>query len=143
VNGAGRGVRVAALLLLVGLAAPAGEHLYWVLGGTWALHSSTTTGIRVVAALVVILVVAAMLVVLERVGLWQQSFVSERVIRILAWALAAFFLIHSLVSFAQAAWTDEWWLYGPVGLVIGLLALVVACSGGAWSRSSAGDRPVC
>jgi hypothetical protein len=27
---------------------------------------------------------------------------------------------------------SEWWLYGPVSLVLGLLALVVAGSGGAW-----------
>ena len=27
---------------------------------------------------------------------------------------------------------SEWWLYGPSGLVIGLLALIVAGSGGAW-----------
>jgi len=31
---------------------------------------------------------------------------------------------------------DEWWLYGPGGLVIGLLALVVAGSGGTWRLRS-------
>jgi len=56
------------------------------------------------------------------------------VIRVLAWALAAFFLGHALVSFAEgrAGILHEWWLYGPSGLVIGLLALVVAGSGGTW-----------
>jgi hypothetical protein len=141
-EGAGSRVRVAALLLIAGLAAPAGEHLYWVLGGTWGLHrsvdgrieESTTMGIRVVAAVVVVLLAAAALVVLARVGLWQQALVSDRVIRVLAWALAGFFLVHALVSFAEG-WAGslyEWWLYGPGGLVIGLLALVVAGSGGAW-----------
>ena len=130
--------RAAALLLVVALAAPAGEHLYWALGGTWGLHRSvnghieetTTTGIRIVAAVVVVLVVAGALVVLTRVGWWQQAFVPDRVIGVLAWGLAGFFLFHSLVSFGRYEY--EWWLYGPGGLVIGLLALVVAGSGGAW-----------
>ena len=78
----GRRVRVAALLLIAGLAAgPLATHVYWMLGGTWELHravgdrieESTTTGIRVVAAVVVVLLVAAVLVVLARVGLWQQA----------------------------------------------------------------------
>jgi hypothetical protein len=137
-----RRTRVVAALLIVALAAgPATTHLYWVLGGTWGLQrsvdgrieQSTTTGIQVVAAVVVLLLVAAALVFLARVGFWQQPLVSDRVIRILAWALAVFFLGHGLVSFAEgwAGILEEWWLYGPGGLVIGLLALVVAGSGGA------------
>jgi hypothetical protein len=122
--------------LIAGLVAgPVSAHLYWMLGGTWGLGgSNTSTGIRVVAAGVLLLIVAAVLVVLARVGLWQQTLVSDRVIRILAWALAGFFLVHGLASFAEgwAGILDEWWLYGPAGLVIGLLALVVAGSGGAW-----------
>lgn len=138
---AARRVRVAALLLTVGLCAPAGEHLYWVLGGTWGLHrsvggqieESTTTGIRVVAAVVVVLLVAAALVVMARVGFWQQTLVPDRVIRVLVWALAAVFLVEALASFTYSR-EYEWWLYGPVSLVIGVLALVVAGSGGAWPR---------
>jgi Protein of unknown function (DUF3995) len=124
------------------VAGPFGTHVYWMLGGTWGLHrsvggqieQSTTTGIQVVAAVVVVLLVAAGVVVLARVGLWQQAFVPDRVIRVLTWGLAAFFLGHGLLSFAQgwAGILDEWWLYGPGGLVIGLLALVAASSGGAW-----------
>ena len=142
-NEASTRVRAAALLLLAVLVAgPVGTHVYWLLGGTWGLHrsvdgrieESTTTGIRVVAAVVVVLLVAAALVVLARVGLWQQTFVSDRVIRVLMWGLAAFFLGHGLLSFAEG-WTgvlEEWWLYGPGGLVIGALALVVAGSSGEW-----------
>ena len=59
----------------------------------------TTTGMRVVAAVVVVLLVAAVLVVLARVGLWQQAFVSDRVIRFFAWALAAVFLVETLAAF--------------------------------------------
>ena len=136
VEGATRRIRIVAAFLIVALAAgPAGTHLYWMLGGTWGLGGSdTSTGIRVVAAGVVLLIVAAVLVVLARVGFWQQPFVSDRMIRILAWALAGFFLVHGLSSFAEgwAGIADEWWLYGPAGLVIGSLALVVAGSGGAW-----------
>ena len=131
-------IRVVAALLIVALAAgPAASHLYWMLGGTWGLGpegSYWPTGVRVVAAIVVGLVALAVVVVLARVGLWRQAFVSDRVIQILAWALAGFFLVHALVSFAEgwAGSLDEWWLYGPGGLVIGLLALVVAGSDGAW-----------
>ena len=134
-EGATRRTRVVAALLIVALAAgPAATHVYWMLGGTWGLGGSdSTTGIRIVAAVVLMLVVAAMLVVSARVGLWQQRFVSERVIRFLAWGLAGFFLVHGLLSFAEGSsgTVDEWWLYGPGGLVIGLLALIVAGSGGA------------
>ena len=140
-EGAARRVRVAALLLTIGLCAPAGEHLYWVLGGTWGLHrsvggqieESTTTGVRAVAAVVVVLLVAAVLVVVARAGLWQQTFVPDRLIRVSAWALAAIFLAEAVASFTYSR-EYEWWLYGPVSLVIGALALVVAGSGGAWPR---------
>ena len=98
-DGASRRVRVAALLVIAALVAgPLSTHVYWMLGGAWGLHrsvgghveQSTTTGIRVVAALVVVLLVAAVLVVLARVGLWQQSFVSYRLIRFFAWTTACF-----------------------------------------------------
>ena len=87
---AGRRVHVAALLLIAGLVAgPVSTHVYWMLGGTWGLYTNgvrdevATTGTRVVAAVVVLLLVAAVLVVLARVGLWQQAFVSDRMIRVL------------------------------------------------------------
>jgi hypothetical protein len=86
-EGAGRRVRVATLLLIVGLAAgPVGTHVYWMLGGTWGLYTDgvhdemATTGTRVVAAVVVVLLVAAVLVVIARVGIWRQAFVSERLL---------------------------------------------------------------
>ena len=136
VEGASRRVRVAASLLIAGLVAgPIGTHVYWMLGGTWGLGRSTTTiGIQVVAAAVVTLLVGGVLVVLARVGVWRQAFVSDRVIRFLAWGLAVFFLGHGLLSFTEGlVWSlDEWWLYGPGGLVIGVLALIVAGSDGAW-----------
>lgn len=128
--------RVFAALLIVALAAgAAATHVYWMLGGTWGLGGTdSSTGIRVVAAAVLVLLLLAELVVLARAGWWRQAFVSDRVIRILAWGLAGFFLLHGLLSFAQgwAGIADDWWLYGPGGLVIGLLALAVAGSGAAW-----------
>lgn len=134
-KGVTRQVRVAAVFLIAALiAGPGGTHLYWLLGGTWGLGGAdSSTGIRLAAAMVVLLIVAAVLVVLARVGWLQQSLVSERVIRFLAWGLAAFYLVHGLLSFAEGwagANVDEWWLYGPGGLVIGLLALILAGSGG-------------
>ena len=138
-EGAAGRVRVAALLLTAGLAAgPGSTHVYWLLGGTWGLYTNgvrdeaATAGVRVVAAVVIVLLAAAVLVVLARVGLWRQAFVSDRLIRLFAWALAAVFLIETLAAFTWSR--DEWgrWMYGPVSLVIALLALVVAGSGGAW-----------
>jgi hypothetical protein len=138
VEGATRRIRAVAALLIVGLAAgPAASHLYWLLGGTWGLYTRgardevATTGTRVVAVVVVVLLVAAVFVVLARVGLWHQTFVSDRLIRLFAWALAGVFLLEALASFTWSR-EYEWWLYGPVALVLGLLALVVAGSGSAW-----------
>ena len=141
-EGAARRVRVAALLLIAGLVAgPVSTHVYWMLGGTWGLYTRSgareevaTTGVRVVAAVVVVLLVAAVLVVLARVGWWQQTFVSDRVIRFFAWTLAAVFLVETLAAFTWSRGEELWWLYGPVSLVIALLSLVVAGSGGARPR---------
>ena len=139
-EGVWRRVRVAALLLIAGLVAgPASTHVYWLLGGTWGLYTNgvhdevATTGTRVVAAIVIVLLIAAVLVVLARVGLWQQAFVSERMIRFFAWALGAIFLLETLAGFTWSR-EHEWWMYGPVSLVIAVLALVVAGSGGARPR---------
>jgi hypothetical protein len=130
---------VAALLLIAGLVAgPFSTHVYWMLGGTWRLNTDgvrdeiATTGVRVVAAVVVVLLIAAGLVVLARVGLWRQAFVSDRLIRFFAWALAAIFLLETLSAFTWGRSEELWWLYGPVSLALALLALVVAGSGGAW-----------
>ena len=132
---AARRVRVAALLLVGALVAgPVATHVYWMLGGTWGLHQSTSTGIQVVAAVVVVLLVAAVLVVLARVGMWQQALLSDRMIRFFAWALAAVFLLETLAAFTWSRGEHEWWLYGPVSLVIAVLALIVAGSGGARPR---------
>lgn len=136
--------RVAALLLIVGLlAGPVGTHVYWALGGTWGLHQATSTGIRLVAVLVIVLLVAAVAVVLARVGLWQQAFVSDRAIRFFAWALAGVFLLETVASFTWSR-EYEWWLYGPASGVLALLALIVAGSGDARPhlRGPRGTLPV-
>lgn len=149
IEAASRPIRAAALLLIAALAAgPGGTHIYWMLGGTWGLYTDgvrdevATTGTRVVAAVVVVLLVAAVLVVLARVGLWQQAYVSERMIRLLAWALAAVFLLETLAAFTWSRGEELWWMYGPVSLVIAVLALVVAGSGGASPRLHRPHRPL-
>jgi sulfite exporter TauE/SafE len=141
VEAASRRVRVAALLLIAVLVAgPVSTHVYWMLGGTWGLYTDgvrdevATTGVRVVAAVVVVLLIAAVLVVLARVGLWRQAFVSDRMIRFFAWALAAVFLLETLAAFTWNRGEELWWLYGPVSLVIAALALIAAGSGGGWPR---------
>ena len=142
---AARRVRVAALLLIGALVAgPVATHVYWMLGGTWGLHrsvdghieQSTSTGIRVVAAVVVLLLIGAVLLVLARVRLWQQPLVSDWMISVFAWALAAIFLLETLASFTYSR-EYEWWLYGPVSLLIAVLALVVAAS----EPSASAQRP--
>ena len=129
-------IQVVAALLIVALAAgPVSTHVYWLLGGTWGLYTNgvreevATTGTRVVAAVVVLLLVVAVLVVLARVGLWRQAFVSDRWIRLFAWALAAVFLLETVAAFTWSRGEPQWWLYGPVSLAIAGLALVVAGSG--------------
>ena len=111
-------VRLAAFLLIAGLAAgPLSTHVYWMLGGTWGLHrtvvgdrvveeGATSTGTRIVAAVVVVLLVAAVLVVLARVGLWQQALVPSRLIQFFAWALAAVFLLETLAAFTGVGSTS-------------------------------------
>jgi peptidoglycan/LPS O-acetylase OafA/YrhL len=71
-------------------------------------------------------------VVLARVGLWRQALVSERAIRLFAWLLAAVFLLESLAALTWNRGEWGWWMYGPVSLLIAVLALIVAGSGGAW-----------
>jgi hypothetical protein len=149
IEAASRPIRAAALLLIAALAAgPGGTHIYWMLGGTWGLYTDgvrdevATAGARVVAAVVVLLLVAAVLVVLARVGLWRQPFVSERLIRFFAWALAGVFLLETAAAFTWSRGEELWWMYGPVSLVIALLALVVAGSGGAWPRLHRPHRPL-
>jgi len=124
------GVLVAALV-----AGPLSTHVYWMLGGTWGLYSDgirddvASTGVRIVAAVVVVLLVAAVLVVVARVGWLRQRIVSERVIRLCAWALAGVFLLETLAGFTWSRGEPQWLLYAPASLFIAILAVVVAGSG--------------
>ena len=108
--------RVAGVVLVLGLlAGPVGTHVYWMLGGTWGLgRSTTTTGIRIVAVVVVLLLVAAVLVVLARIGLWQQAYVSDGVVRLLSWGLAVFFLF----AFYTILCGGLPWYYGEANAVV-------------------------
>jgi hypothetical protein len=62
-----------------------------------------TTGTRGVAAVVIVLLVAAVLVVLARVEFWPQTHVSNLLIRLFAWALAAVFLLETLAAASSGA----------------------------------------
>jgi len=139
-------LRRAAFLLIAALVVgPLSTHVYWMVGGTWGLHrtvvgdrvvdeGATSTGTRIVAAVVVVLLVAAVLVVLARVGLWHQALVPTWMIQFFVWALAAVFLLETLAAFSWSR-EHEWWMYGPVSLVIAVLALAVAGSGRGQPRS--------
>jgi hypothetical protein len=116
------------------VAGPLATHVYWMLGGTWGLYINgvrydvASTGVRVVAAVVVVLLVAAVLLVLARVGLWKQRWLPDRIVRLFAWGLAAFFLLEALAAFTWSRDEWGWQMYGPVSLLIAVLALVVAGS---------------
>jgi hypothetical protein len=43
-------------------------------------------------------------------------------------------MVETLAAFTWSRDEELWWMYGPVSLVIGVLALAVAGSGG-WPRS--------
>ena len=81
--------------------------------------------------MVVVLLVAAVLVVLARVGLWQQAFVSDRVIRFFAWALAAVFLLETVAAFT--------WGRGD-GVVVDVRAGLARDRGAGARRGGLGQR---
>ena len=135
---ASRRVRVAALLLIAGLAAgPVATHVYWMLGGTWGLYTlaSATKWRRRAYALSPPW--SSCCSSPRCWSFWRGSgcgsrrIVSDRAIRFFAWALAAVFLVETLAAFTWSRGEELWWMYGPVSLVIAVLALVVAGSGGA------------
>ena len=135
-----RGVRVAAAILWRALVAVAGLHVYWMLGGTWAVHAASggaydevTTGLRVESAVVAVVLVVGCLIVRARAGLWKAP-VSDRTVRVAMWALTVVLALASLVNFA-ASTNWERFLIGPLVLVLALLALVVAGSGREWRRA--------
>lgn len=143
---ASRRVRLAASVLWRALVVVAGLHAYWLLGGTWAVHagsggaySEVTPALRVYSAVVAILLVLGCLVVRARVGLWTAP-VSGRTVRIAMWVLTACLAFGALVNFA-ASTNVERFVIAPVVLVLALLALVVAGSGGEWHGIHRRHRP--
>jgi Protein of unknown function (DUF3995) len=133
------GARVAAAFLWRGFVLVAGLQAYWALGGTWAVHAlsggrytEVTTGLRIQSAVVAVLLVAACGVVQARVGNWRVP-VSDRVVRSAMWIVTAALAIAAVVNFA-ASTNWERFAAGPVALVLALLAVVVAGSGGALQR---------
>lgn len=135
---ASRGVALAASVLWRALAVVAGLHVYWLLGGTWAVHagsggaySEVTPALRVYSAVVAILLVVGCLVVRARAGLCAWAPLSDRVVRVAMWVLTVGLTLAALVNFA-ASTNVERFVIGPFVLVLALLALVVARSGQEW-----------
>jgi hypothetical protein len=132
-------VRVAGEILWRALVVVAGLHAYWMLGGTWGVHaasggaySDATTGLRVQSAVMAVLLVVGCLVVRARAGLWRAP-VSDRVVRVAMWVLTAALTLAAVLNFAAATNWERFGI-GPFVLVLALLALVVAGSGGARRR---------
>jgi multisubunit Na+/H+ antiporter MnhF subunit len=131
---ASRRVRLVASVLWRALAAVAGLHAYWLLGGTWAVHaasggsySEVTTGLRVQAAVLTIVLVLGCLVVRARAGLWRPP-VSDRVVGIAMWALTIVLALAALQN-CTASTNVERFAIAPFVLVLAILAFVVAWSG--------------
>ncbi len=141
-----------AILLATVLAALAGLHLYWALGGTWGSEAVVPTrpedsadektggqpvftpgpGATVVVA--VLLLVAA-LVALGAAGVVTLP-VPRVLIRFGIWALAAIFLLRSIGDFRYAGFFKrvrgtrfaelDTRLYSPLCLILSALAFIVA-----------------
>ena len=131
---ASRGVRVAAAILWRALVLIAGLHVYWLLGGTWAVHagsggnySDVTTGLRIQSAVVAVLLVVGCLVVRARAGLWQAP-ASDRMVRIAMWVLTAALALAAATNLA-ASTNWERYAIGPFVLLLVVLAFVVASDG--------------
>lgn len=131
---ASRRVAVAASLLWRALVVVAGLHVYWLLGGTWAVHagsggaySDVTPALRAYSAVVAFLLVVGCLVVRARAGSWTPP-VSDRVVRIAMWVLTGGLALGTLVN-STASTNVERFVIGPLVFVLALLALVVARSG--------------
>jgi hypothetical protein len=124
----------------------AGLHVYWLLGGTWAVHagsggaySDVTPALRAYSAVVAGLLVVACLVVRARAGLWRAP-VSDRVVGIAMWVLTGCLALAAVVNFT-ASTNVERFLIAPFALVLALLALVVAHSGHEWHGVRPRDLP--
>lgn len=131
---ASRRVVLAASALWRALVIVAGLHVYWLLGGRWAVHaasggaySDVTPALRAYSAVVAILLVVGCLVVRARVGLWTAP-ASDRIVRIASWMLTAALALAALLNFT-ASTNVERFAIAPFVLMLAVLALVVADSG--------------
>ena len=139
-------VGLAASVLWRALVLAAGLHLYWLLGGSWAVHagsggaySDVTPALRAYSAVVAVLLVAGCFVVRARVGLWRAP-VSDHIVRIAMWVLTACLGLAALVNFA-ASTNVERFVIAPFTLALALLAFVVARSGRSWHGIHRRHRP--
>ena len=126
-------VRIPAYVLAAALAALAGLHLYWALGGRWGLSAAlgrprvdATATVRAAAAVIVLALAVAAAGVLARVGVWG---------RWLPWSLlkwGGWVLVGGLVLVALANATSstglEQVVFAPIALGLAVLATAVARS---------------
>jgi hypothetical protein len=113
---------IAAFQLLLAFGAPLGRAAW---GGN---HSQLPMGLRVASAFAVGVWVLATLVVLGRAG-YQVSPLPPAVERWGTWVLVGLLPLGAIMNFlSKSNW--ERFLWGPVALILAVLCLVVAQSGG-------------
>lgn len=127
-------VRAAAAILWRALIVVAGLHVYWLLGGTWAVHAASggayghvTTGLRIQSAVIAVLLIVGVVVVRARATL-SRAPVSGRIVRIAMWVLTGALALAALTNLA-ASTNWERFAIGPFVLVLAVHALVVASNG--------------
>ena len=120
--------KVAGLILSVALFAASLLHVYWALGGTWALEESIGEGNPLPPGWSIWLVagglVMAALGILGQIELWGR-FVSRRLLRAGTWILFVSLVAVTILN----AFTGRFWemvIIAPFCAVLALLTLVVA-----------------
>ncbi len=125
------------------LAALAGLHLYWALGGRWGLagalgasHVDPTPEVRAAAAVMVLVLAVAAAGVLARVGVWGQRLPWP----LLKWSTGALAGGLVLVAVANGASSTrlEQFVFAPAALALAFLAALVARSERPGSHQQAG-----
>jgi hypothetical protein len=89
-------------------------------------HVHLPTGFRIASAFATGIWTLAAFIVLARAG-FEIQWLTLGLVRVGAWVLVGMLALGALMNFASpSSW--EWFLWGPVGLILTLLCLVVVRS---------------
>ena len=124
------GFVVAAALLVV-----SAFQFFWASGATWGAAEALgvddvepTLALQVGSGIIGALLVGAALIVLGRIGVWGER-LPGWIFHWGTWAIAGALLLVAVQNFA-AETTWERFAWGPIGLVLGVLTVLVARSPG-------------